>query len=106
MNVAVEGEVESGDKTFDDLDEDLFGLDLPPLVPRGKFGMVGGHGGGGKEDQGGGDLQGVVVQRLVVDSIDPALRTNDIKSLLSRSDFPPLGGSGFILDRSLERVFG
>ena len=43
---------------------------------------------------------------MVVDSIDPALRTNDIKSLLSSSDFPPLGGRGFILDRSLERVFG
>ena len=94
------------------------------LLQRGNFGIgvgdigdtAGGReddGGGGQpvagekeEDDGGGGSEPSRLQNLVVDSIDPLLRTNRLHSLLSATDFPFMGERSFTLDTSLERVFG
>ena len=46
------------------------------------------------------------VRNLIIETIDPILRTNRLQSLLSATDVSFLGGRSFTLDTSLERVFG
>ena len=103
--------------------EDNLDLQLPLLLLRGKFGLgIGKVGGVGDDPGGGGSVDEQVVERdedkvdrglatggkknLIVESIDPILRTNRLQSLLSVTDVPFLSGRCFTLDTSLERVFG
>ena len=81
---------------------DTESLRLPPLLPRGD-GLQGVGGEGGEE---GGDH---VVQEgsLVLDRVDPSLLgPSSIHSLLQGRGNQEVGGRGFTLDTSLERVFG
>ena len=104
------------DNTFDEsMDVELL---LPPLSQRREgrrkgvqagSGIEDQGGGGGEDDRGGGDGGGwgnvPVVKKLIVHNIDPALRNNSGRDLLPRL-VHPMAGRSFILDMSLERVFG
>ena len=60
----------------------------------------------GDVDQGHVGIAADGVRNLIIETIDPILRTNRLQSLLSATDVSFLGGRSFTLDTSLERVFG
>ena len=86
---------------------------LPNLIPRG---VVQGQGGGGELGVGGDEgldngSGGETGRNLVIDSIDSSLLDpgpgpSGLPSLLVGEDVSRVGGRGFHLDTSLERVFG